>query len=295
LPGGNRGIEYEVGTLMPGKSKRVTLSLKAANVGKIQNVMYASAEGGLSAKHALPLEVIAPKLIARADGPTKRFLKRNVTHNFSVANRGTAKATNVELIARMPPGLRFVRANNQGRYDANTNAVYWSLAELARDVEAKVGLTTTPVAVGSQPIKFESFADLKTRSNAEQPMMVEHLVDVFFDIDDVVDPIEIGADTSYRIRVVNQGTKAATNVQLQVDFPTGLVPTAVDGSLRHNIRGQQIVFEPINSMSPGDEIGIVIKGKGQAAGDHRVTVNMQTDGRSTPVSKQETTRVYSDR
>jgi uncharacterized repeat protein (TIGR01451 family) len=118
---------------------------------------------------------------------------------------------------------------------------------------------------------------------------------VFFDIDDVVDPIEIGADTSYRIRVVNQGTKAATNVQLQVDFPTGLVPTAVDGSLRHNIRGQQIVFEPINSMSPGDEIGIVIKGKGQAAGDHRVTVNMQTDGRSTPVSKQETTRVYSDR
>jgi hypothetical protein len=169
------------------------------------------------------------------------------------------------------------------------------LAELARDVEAKVELTTTPVAVGSQPIKFESFADLKTRSNAEQPMMVEHLVDVFFDIDDVVDPIEIGADTSYRIRVVNQGTKAATNVQLQVDFPTGLVPTAVDGSLRHNIRGQQIVFEPINSMSPGDEIGIVIKGKGQAAGDHRVTVNMQTDGRSTPVSKQETTRVYSDR
>jgi len=257
--------------------------------------MYALADGGLRAKHELPIEVVAPKLVARSEGPTRRFLKRSVTHQFSVANKGTANATNVELIARLPSGLRYIQANNQGRYDANSHAVYWSLAELARDVEAKVELKTMPVDVGNQPIKFESSADLKIRSNIEQALSVEHLVDVFFDIDDVVDPIEIGSDTSYRVRIVNQGTKAATNVQLDVDFPGGLQPTSVEGSLRHHIRGQQIMFEPINSMSPGDEISIVIHGKGQSAGDHRVIVNMRTDGRTAPVSKQETTRVYSDR
>ncbi len=294
LPGGSRGIEYEVGTLMPGKSRRVKLALKAADIGKIQNVMYASADGGLRAEHRLPIEVVSPNLVATSEGPTRRFLKRDVTHQFSVTNKGTAKATNVELIARLPSGLRYLQSNNQGRYDANTHAVYWSLAELDRDIEAKVELKTMPVDVGNQPIRFESAADLNIRSSIEQALEVEHLVDVFFEIDDVVDPIEIGSDTSYRLRLVNQGTKAATNVQLQVEFPAGLQPTSVEGSLRHNIVGQQIAFEPINSMSPGDEIGIIIHGKGISAGDHRVIFNMRTDGRTTPVSKQESTRVYAD-
>ncbi len=185
-------------------------------------------------------------------------------------------------------------ANNQGRYDASTHSVYWSLAELARGVEAQVELKTMPVEVGNQPIKFESFADLKVKANAEQALSVEHLVDVFFDIDDVIDPIEIGSDTSYRVRVVNQGTKAATNIQLQVDFPPGLKPMSVDGSLRHNINGQRIVFEPINSLTPGDQISVVINSRGETAGDHRVAVSLRADGRQTTVSKEETTRVYSD-
>ena len=292
---GSQAIEYEIGTLLPGQSKNLRLALKAAQIGKVRNVLFASADGGLECKHELPLEVVAPNLVAKSDGPTRRFLQRNAAHTFSVANNGSAAATNVELIARLPSGLRFKGANNQGRYDANAHSVYWSLAELARDAKASVELKTTPVEIGTQPIKFETFADLEVRASIVQPLNVEHLVDVFFDIDDVVDPIEIGSDTSYKIRVVNQGTKAATNVQLGVTFPRGLRPTAVNGSIRHQINGQQIAFEPINSMSPGDELSFVIESKGQAAGDHRVVVNMKTDGRQTPVSKEETTRVYSDR
>ncbi|MDG1875304.1 MAG: hypothetical protein P8J27_15425 [Mariniblastus sp.] len=292
---GSQGIEYEIGTLMPGQSRRIKLALKAAQIGKIQNVMFASADGGLQAKHELPLEVVAPNLVTKTDGPTIRHLQRNVSHKFSVSNNGTATATNVELVARLPSGLRFVSANNQGRYRQTDHSVFWSLAKLDRDVSASVELKTTPVEVGNQPIKFESFADLEVSSSVVQPLSVEHLVDVFFDIDDVIDPIEIGADTKYKVRVVNQGTKAATNVQLQVDFPQGLQPISIDGSIRHKINGQRISFEPINSMSPGDEINFVIHGKGTAQGDHRVKINMQTDGRQTPVSKEETTRVYSDR
>ena len=48
-------------------------------------------------------------------------------------------------------------------------------------------------------------------------------------------------------------------------------------------------------MTPGDEINFIINATGRGKGDHRVVVNMRTDGRQTPVSKEETTRVYSDR
>ncbi len=292
---GSRELEYEVGTLLPGQSRRVQLGLRAARVGRLKNVMFASAKGGLQSKHEANVEIIAPKLTTSSEGPTRRYIKRKVTHTFTVGNSGTAAATNLRLIARLPSGLRFVDANNRGRYDRNSHSVVWQMRDLAAGGSGNVEVATTPVEAGEQNIKFEAAADLNQRSETVQNLNVEHLVDVFFDIDDVVDPIEIGAETRYRIRVVNQGTQAASNVKLQVDFPTGLQPTSVDGDLRNQIRGQQILFEPISSLRPGEELDISVVASGRAAGDHRIVVNMTADGRDTPVSKQETTRVYADR
>jgi len=292
---GYRELEYEIGTLAPGQSKRVRLSLRAAEIGRLKNVLVATADGGLTAQHALDMEVIAPQLVATGNGPRRKFLKREATHQFSVENKGTADATNVELIARLPGGLKFLNANNRGKYDPNTHAVYWSLAELTPNVVGTVELTTLPVESGEQKINFEAMADLDQKSQTAQALLVEHLIDVFFDIDDVVDPIEIGSPTSYRIRVINQGTKTATNVRIQIDFPNGIQPISVDGNLPNEIRSQQILFAPITSMNPNDEIKLVVNGKGIGQGDHRVVVRLLTDGRTTPVSKEETTRVYDDR
>lgn len=292
---GSREIEYEIGTLMPGQTRRVQLGLKAARVGKLRNVMFASAQGGLQAKHETNLEIVAPKLNTASSGPTHRYLQRQATHQFTVSNSGTAKATNVQLIARLPSGLRFVSADNRGRYNPGAHAVTWVMPTLNPGVTGNVEVTTVPVESGDQGIKFEAIADLNQKSETDQALNVEHLVDVFFTIDDVIDPIEIGAETRYRIRVVNQGTQAASNVQLQVDFPQGIAPSTVDGSLRNEIRGQRVIFEPISSLRPGEELTVNIAAIGKTDGDHRVAVNMRADGRQTPVTKEETTRVYRDR
>ena len=292
---GFRELEYAVGTLGPGQSRKVRLELKAAKIGKYRNVLVAHAGGGLQTQHAIDVEVIAPSLVATGEGPKRRFLKRDATHRFAIRNNGTAPATNVELVCRLPSGLRFVDTNNRGKYDENSHSVYWSLAELGVGLVANVEITTKPTEPGNQDLKLEVVSDLNQSANAVCKLNVEHLVDVFFDIDDMVDPIEIGSETSYRLRIVNQGTKTATNVQLQVDFPQGIQPTAVEGNITSNIRGQQIAFSPITSLNPGDSIEITIRGKGITAGDHRVSVNVIADGREVNVSKQESTRVYSDR
>lgn len=292
---GFRQLEYEVGTLMPGQKKKLRLALRAGKVGKFRNVMFASGKGGLQAKHALDLEVVAPEINVKCEGPNKRFLQRKATHQFTIENRGTAKATNVGLVARLPSGLRYISADNRGRYDSQSHAVYWKMPELTQGVAGTVEITTVPVNVGQQNIKFEAEADLKLFASTDHDLVVEHLVDIFFDIDDAIDPIEVGSKTSYRMRVVNQGTKAAGNVQLQVDFPPGLLPDSVDGNLRHQIKGQRVVFEPISSLPPGQEVTMSINATGKSPGDHRVVANIRADGREVAFSKEDTTRVYADR
>ena len=291
---GSRELEYEIGTLMPGQSRRVQLGLRAGRVGRLRNVMFASASGGIRTQHEVNVEIIAPKLAVSSEGPTRRFIQRKVSHEFTVANNGTANATNLQLVARLPSGLRYVNANNRGRYDRNAHAVIWQMRDLSAGGSGTVEITTTPIEAGQQDINFEVVADLGQKAETVQNLSVEHLIDVFFDIDDVVDPIEIGADTRYRIRMINQGTQAAANVQLQVDFPPGLKPTSVDSNLRNQIQGQKIVFEPITSLRPGEELNVTVQATGETDGDHRVVVNMRADGRA-PVSKEETTRVYPDR
>ena len=111
----------------------------------------------------------------------------------------------------------------------------------------------------------------------------------------MVDPIEVGSETTYRLRIVNQGTRASNNIELAVVFPEGIQPVAVEGNVANQIAGQQIRFAPINSLNPGDEIRLTIRARGTRAGDHRVAVNLQADGREINVTKEESTRVYSDR
>lgn len=292
---GFRQLEYPVGTLMPGQKRKIQLALRAEKVGEFRNVVFVTGKGGLEAKHEIDVEVIAPEIRVTSAGPSRRFLQRQATHRFTIENRGTAEANNVNLMARLPGGLRYVSSDNRGRYDSNSHAVYWKMPSLKDGVAGTVELTTVPVEVGQQNIKFEANADLRLTAQTTQEMAVEHLVDVYFEIDDVVDPIEVGTDTTYRLRILNQGTKVASNVQLQVEFPRGLEPTSVDGDLRHQIQGQQVAFEPISSLPPGQEVQLSIRARGNAPGDHRVIASIRSDGREVEVSKEDTTRVYSDR
>ncbi|MCH2181162.1 MAG: hypothetical protein MK108_04070 [Mariniblastus sp.] len=292
---GIRELEYPLGTLAPGQSKNVKLTLKASSAGKLNNTIVAFADGGLQSQHEVELEVVAPNLVATSDGPRKRYLRRQATHQLAVQNAGTARATNVEMVVRLPQGLRFVNTNNRGKYDRNTHAVHWSMAELAPGQVATVDLTTVPMEVGDQNIRFEALADLQQNTNVEHMMNVEHLTDIFFDLDDVVDPIEVGSQTTYSLRIVNQGTQTANHVQVFVDMPEGIQPTAVEGDITSEIREQEILFAPITSLNPGDEITLKIHANGTRPGDHRIAVNLQSDGREINVTKQESTRVYSDR
>lgn len=292
---GFRQLEYEVGTLMPGQKRKIQLALRANKVGEFRNVVFVSGKGGLEAKHEIDVEVIAPEIRVTSEGPKRRFLQRKATHAFSIENGGTAEANNVNLVARLPSGLRYVSSDNRGRYDSSSHAVYWKMPSLKEGVAGTVELTTLPVEVGQQDIKFEANADLRLTAETTQEMAVEHLVDVFFEIDDLVDPIEVGTDTTYRMKILNQGTKVASNVQLKVEFPRGLEPTAVDGDLRNQIQGQLVKFEPISSLPPGQQIQVAVRARGSAPGDLRVVASIRSDGREVAVSKEETTRVYSDR
>ncbi|MCA9270192.1 MAG: hypothetical protein KDA41_17040, partial [Planctomycetales bacterium] len=203
-------------------------------------------------------------------------------------------AHNIEMVAHLPKGLKFVGANNQGQYDAASHAVYWSLEQLGAKDKGAVELTTLPLEAGQQKIRVESKADMGLATAGEHVVEVEGLAALFFEVADAADPIEVGGETIYEVRVINQGSKTSTNVRLAAALPPAMKPLEAGGASTGVIQGQTVVFEPLARLAPKADALFRIRVQGLERGNQRVRVQLASDEIPSGVTKEESTRVYSD-
>ncbi|WP_428307343.1 hypothetical protein [Lacipirellula sp.] len=287
-------LEFEVGSLLPGASKQLDLLLSAEEAGRIVNTMTARADANLEVQASCEFEVVAPELKVSIDGPKMRYLDRPATYTVNIENPGTASAKELQLITQLPPGLKFKEANNHGEYDAKTNSVHWSLAELPANERGAVQLTVLPVEPGQHPLQVATRADRGLEDRTETSLTVEGLVALSFEVKATEGAVEVGRDTSYEITVVNQGSKAAANVQVQVVMPQGLRGVAGNGATQSQVLQDRIAFAPIPQLAPRAEAKFRVQVQGLQAGDQRAKIMVLADEVTEPITKEQSTRVYSD-
>ncbi len=295
-PAGN-ALEYEIGTLEPQESRTLELSLTAAQAGPVRNVISVQGDGQAEAQGIWESEIIAPALAVNIDGPKHRYLEKKASYNVSVANPGTAPAKEVELVAYVPEGMKFVEADNFGEYDEQAGTVHWLLEELPPGETGTVTLTTVAVEPGQQNLRVEGNTSSGLTDQSSQDVTVEGVAAILFQLVDLEDPIEVNGETGYEIRVVNQGSKAATNVRLVALVPQHLQAVSAEGPTRHIIdqpaESQRVLFDPLPQLAPKADATYLVKVKALQAGDARVRVQVLTDDMELPVTKEESTRVYS--
>ncbi|MEX2114144.1 MAG: hypothetical protein WD845_13215, partial [Pirellulales bacterium] len=237
-------------------------------------------------------QVIAPQLEVSLAGPKRRYLERNATHNISVANPGTASAKDIELVAVLPRELQFVSANNNGQFDPATHSVYWSLEELPAQETGTVSLTTLPLQPGDAKLVIKSRAQQNLADESEEVLSIEGLAAINFQLSDASDPIEVEGQNTYEVKVINQGTKAASNVQLVALLPPEMKGVSAEGPARFRIEGQRIVFEPLKLLGPKAETIYKVTVQALQPGDLRLQVQITTDEIRDPITKEESTHVY---
>ncbi|MEE8451815.1 MAG: hypothetical protein V3R99_07865, partial [Thermoguttaceae bacterium] len=286
-------LEYEIGELKPGESRKLELSLSATRAGHVINVLTVQGDYNLRADDRLDIEVIAPKLAVAVAGPRKRYLEREAVYKLSVSNPGTAPAQQVELVAYLPSGLKFVSADNAGYYDEADQTVRWNLEELPTNETGTVGLVTMPIETGDQQIRLRGSTENGLTAEHEQTVAVEGFAEVHFEVIDVNDPIEVGGQTTYEVRVLNKGSEAATNIRLLVTLPQ-MQPLSAEGPVRYAVEGNSVRFEALPRLAAKADTTYRVRAQGLRPGDLRVHVQLQADGMDSPVIKQESTRVYAD-
>ncbi|MEC8473799.1 MAG: hypothetical protein VXZ38_04040 [Planctomycetota bacterium] len=288
-----RQLDNAMGDLAPGEVRRQVLRLRAVAPGIVENTIRLVSDDGLEAEHTVAVQVISPDLRVQLNGPSRRFLERPATYQLLVANKGTADATNLEIAVHLDRGFTFVSTENEGYYDPNRHAVFWSLASLPAGAQGMVPLTLLPVEIGEQAIRIEADGDLGIRFQGERTMSVEGFAELSFAVSNSGGPIEVGAETEYEVTVTNTGSMPDKNVQIQLQLPAGL--ELLSASSDAGTDGQGLVaFQPITQLQPNQTVNQTIRVRGLSAGVHLVRAVVVSEQSAVPVSKEESTRVYAD-
>jgi hypothetical protein len=290
-----RELERPLGTLRPGETREVQLTLTAERPGVVRNVALVRGEGNLLAQDAVELEVLAPSLEVSIAGPRLRYLERPATYEIGVANPGTAAAKEIELVTYLPKGMKFVSADNKGDYEPQNHAVYWSLTELPAKQSGVAKLTLLPLETGEKTLNLEARAELGLQHSAEKEVQVDSLPQLEFTIADQADPIEVGAETTYVISLNNSGTRAANEIQIQIGLPPELKPIGGDGPTHVLVKDGTLTVGQLARLGPGEQAVYKIRVQGLADGLQRFQVQLQSSEAPLPVTKEEMTRVYSDK
>jgi uncharacterized repeat protein (TIGR01451 family) len=288
-------LEFDVGQLRPGESRTIDLVLGTRGPGVHAARFAARADGGIDVKHQVPLEVTAPTLEVAVDMPLRRFLQRPATCTISMVNAGTAPARAIELAAQLPPGVKFVKANNAGWHDDRTHRVLWSLEELPAGETGTVQVVVMPIELGPQKIVVAARSADGLSAQAGHTCDVEGLAALSFEVLDSEDPIEVDGVTEYVVRVTNQGTKPATGVRLSAALLGDLAPLEAAGPAGHRFENLTVSFEPLAKLAPAEEAVFRIRAKGRRPGDQRIQVQLTSADQPAPITKEEITRVYADR
>jgi hypothetical protein len=60
------------------------------------------------------------------------------------------------------------------------------------------------------------------------------------------------------------------------------------------LNGGRVTFEPLARLNPREQAIFRVQAQGLSAGDQRIQVQLVSDESPTPVTKEESTRVYAD-
>ena len=266
-----------IGALNPGDSRTVRLSFTAISGGDQTLEVAATADSGLNHSAEATVNVIAPSLALAVEGPAVRYAGRDARYSLSITNEGQAATNDVRVTHRIPKGFTFVKADKGGTHDAKTNSVNWTVGHLEPAQVAQLKLQLHATEIGQFEHHVSASDEHGVTAKADTTTTVEGSATLVLEIHDLDDPVEVGQETAYEVRISNTGSKPAQNVGLTFELPRGVELLNVQSVTQHLAKNGLILFNDLPELAPGKTALVRIHIRGVAEGQQRVRARLSSE------------------
>jgi uncharacterized repeat protein (TIGR01451 family) len=284
-------LEYAIGNLPAGESRDISLDLVATKNGKVENKTIITGDGGVNLEEETPVEIVGEQLLLTRTGKSKLYVDRPAIFTSTVNNEGTAPASKVTVAEVVPAGFEFVSASDQGKYDASTRAVTWTVGPIAPGEELKLSTKLMPKREGDYRATITVTGPAGSVASVDSDIKVDGFPAVAVETKSDTRLIAIGERATIRITCKNQGTSAAKNTILSASLPPELKLVDAKGPSTWAEDGNVVTFEAVPSLAPNETAKFEVEVEGLAEGDARIELQMSADHLQRPLQRDEPLRV----
>ncbi len=284
-------VELPLGSLAPGQTKTVPLTLIPRRVGRFSTHVTAAAEGNLRAEAERTVTVQTARLTITKTGPKALYVDQAATWEIAVANPGETLLTNVVIRDRLAAELSYVSATEAGQF--SNGEVVWNLGNLSAGEKRVVQVTARCLKVAVRVVNVAvATADPGLQEQAEAVLEIRGLPAYSLDVLKVGDPVLVGDKVIYRIAVTNTGSLPGNQIEIVANVPAQMLVTNTDGPSKARFEGNRVIFPAVDGLEPKGTFSYTVEVRALHAADVRFRVELRAATLTAPVIKEESTNIY---
>jgi uncharacterized repeat protein (TIGR01451 family) len=279
--------KFDFGNIEPGKSKEVTVTLKADKRGTHTNKAVADSANAGKVSDTAKTIVQKSGLTITKSGTKTQFLGKIAKYNIVVKNVGDVTLKDVLVTDNAPQGTMIKSAPGA---EVRGLVATWKISSLAAGASKSFSVELASATAGTLTNKASATAAGLT-ANTEAPTLWKGYSALLLEVIDTEDPLLVGQSTSYVIKVSNQGTAADSNIKVEAVLPDEMDYVSADGDGSFKVMGKTVTFS-LPKLDAKKVSTFHINVKASATGDSRIGVGMTSARIIKPVSETESTNIY---
>jgi len=231
-----------------------------------------------------------PDLAIECSVPGQTVVGQRFDVCLTVTNKGNATEPKTTLALQIPAEASLTSAADQG---TNANgSVVWTIADLQAGAAKQVCATF----VSRQPalVAFAATAQGANGSVAKThcDTQVAGIPAILLETADLDDPIEVGKEVVYEIKVTNQGSAPGTNLKVVCTLPDSEEFVSGTGATQVRAQERAVTMDTLPVLAPKAQAAWRVTVKALKPDDARFKVFVSSDQFEHPIQKDEATHLY---
>ena len=287
---GQNVLSIDTGTLKPGAGMEYRFKLVSSVAGVYTNFAGVTCAEGVSTNASAVTTVHAPILTIDCGAPKKVIAGRAAQVCFKVSNTGDAAEPNATLTVPVPEGAEVTNVSAGGT--VADGLVVWQIVNLAPGANQNVCAAFTLRKLGSMAFTAKLVPHCAPPAESQCATAVIGVPGVLMEVVDLEDPIQVGEQVTYDIKITNQGFADITNTRVVCIVPDSQEFISGTGSTPVHFQDGKVVMDAIPLLVPKEKVAWQVVMRAKKDDDVRFNVELRADQFEEPIHEAESTRQY---
>ena len=290
---GDKEVQTDPFTLEAGRSYSGELILTAQAEGTFNNRLSVAADGGLTDAADVQVKVTQPRVQLRIIGPPAKYVRGRVEWTIVAKNTQAISLSNATIRVQLPAEVTLTEASQGGTQEAG-GVVVWNLGALGPQQEVRLRVAARVEQTAPRALCRVNLTALPgVQESAEAACELRGVPALLMEMTDTKDPIRVGEQTTFQIRITNTGSLVTNGVEMVCILPPEFKLIQADGpdGNRGRLEGNRIIFPARDGLIPTTQLAYTIVVEAVAAGDARFKAELRSNLGPDAVVEEESTNI----